>query len=118
MNIELSGDGALDQRLQQLAVRSEPAGMKAQQNNANHLLGSSVVLAPVNTGDLRGSGNVNPIANGYEVRFSQRYSAKQHEELGYNHPRGGQAKYLEQPLEENRQRYLDHVAATVRKALE
>lgn len=35
--------------------------------------------------------------HGY-VTFDQEYAADQHETLGYRHPRGGQAKYLEGPL--------------------
>lgn len=36
------------------------------------------------------------------VGFSAPYAVYQHEVLWYNHPRGGQAKYLEQPANEMR----------------
>ena len=95
------------------------------------LLRRSVKLAPVRTGDLRGSGYVDfegqEIAKGTdsggviqkpkikkslgnpsaEVGFGVPYAAKQHEEVGYNHPRGGQAKYLEEPMKKNTSRYVE-----------
>lgn len=117
MNIELDGVNDLDQRLQRLAASIDNATDRALADSANHLLGEAVSLAPVDTGDLRGSGNLQAIKNGYEVRFNQRYAAVQHERLDYNHPRGGQAKYLEQPLEENRQRYLQHLRDSVRREI-
>lgn len=118
MRIELDGVDDLDRRLQQLAAGIDNATDRALADSANHLLGEAVRLAPVDTGDLRGSGNVAPIQGGYEVRFTQRYAAVQHERLDYHHPRGGQAKYLEQPLEANRQRYLQHLRDSVRGEIE
>ncbi len=94
------------------------------------LLRRSIRLAPVETGTLRGSGyvefNNTEIAEGNEnggmivkqkimkslnnpsaeVGFGEEYAAKQHEEVEYNHPRGGQAKYLEEPMKENIPKYV------------
>lgn len=41
-----------------------------------------------------------------EVSVNQVYAARQHEETEWNHPLGGQAKYLEQPFRENASRYM------------
>lgn len=95
------------------------------------LLRRSVKLAPVETGTLRGSGYVDfnnrRIAEGTEsggvipkqkvmkslgnpsaeVGFGEKYAAKQHEEVGYRHPRGGQAKYLEEPMKRNTSKYVE-----------
>lgn len=40
-----------------------------------------------------------------EVSFNEVYAARQHEELDWNHPLGGQAKYLEQPFKELEPRF-------------
>ena len=117
MNIEVSGADDLDRRLLQLAVQADGPADRALRDSANDLLGRAVMLAPVDTGDLRGSGNVQQIQDGYEVRFQTRYAAVQHERLDFNHPRGGQAKYLEQPLEQNRSRYLQHVRDAIRREI-
>jgi hypothetical protein len=55
--------------------------------------------AMVGTGDLVG-----------KVEVSQVYAQRQHEELSWAHPRGGQALYLSQPLLENHSRYLQAYA--------
>lgn len=106
------------------------------------LLGRSQRLAPVEEGTLRGSAALVVIVNGarfegngstaqaqaavraaalagapltmdVEVSFNTVYAARQHEELDYAHPLGGQAKYLETPLRENADRYgrIIHLAA-------
>lgn len=56
----------------------------------------------VGAGDLTGA-----------VEVDQVYAAVQHERLDYNHPRGGQAKYLEQPLYDQHRDYLQSVADRV-----
>jgi hypothetical protein len=102
------------------------------------LLGKAVRQAPVDTGDLRGSGSVsfggNVIAQGTKeggvvatgkagrsakpevtVGFSVPYAHRQHEDLEYHHPRGGKAKYLEDPLKQNAKQYVRHIAEKVRE---
>lgn len=102
------------------------------------LLGKAVRDAPVDTGDLRGSGTAafgdNVIAEGTKegsvivtgragrsakpevtVGFSVPYAHRQHEDLEYHHPRGGKAKYLEDPLKQNAKQYVRHIAEKVRE---
>ena len=102
------------------------------------LLGKAVRDAPVDTGDLRGSGTAafgdNVIAEGDEdgnidivgtasrkakpevtVGFGVPYAHRQHEDLEYHHPRGGKAKYLEDPLKQNAKQYVRHIAEKVRE---
>lgn len=55
--------------------------------------------AMVGTGDLVG-----------RVVVDQRYAQVQHEHLDWNHPRGGQALYLQAPLLENYPHYLQAYA--------
>lgn len=47
------------------------------------------------------------------VVVDQIYAKYQHEDLSLNHPRGGKARYLADPLMANYERYLQHYAATV-----
>lgn len=90
--------------------------------------------APIETGELRGSMEVAYLVNGarfegagafaaamvetiaaaaagvlrtldVEVSANTIYAARQHEELDWSHPLGGQAKYLEGPLVERAPRY-------------
>lgn len=92
--------------------------------------------APVDTGDLRGSvkveidgdmysegvkgGGINVVGSLPEkategtVSFNTKYAAVQHEQINYNHPRGGQAKYLESVLLENKDRILNIIADKMR----
>lgn len=57
------------------------------------------LLAKVGTGDLTG-----------RVEVNQVYAQYQHEGLDLNHPHGGQAKYLEQPLMDKVSDYLQGIA--------
>lgn len=52
-----------------------------------------------------------------EVRFEAEYALEQHERLDFDHPKGGQAKYLEDPLTENADRYLRHLRGALTKAV-
>lgn len=108
------------------------------------LLSQGVRNAPVDEGTLRGSGSAHHsgrrIATGAEfdataeaghaaeggqgttelssvVAFNEVYAAYQHETTDLNHPKGGQAKYLERPLNANRALYERKLADAYREAL-
>jgi hypothetical protein len=104
-------------------------------------LGKSVQRAPVDLGDLRGSGyvkmNGRTIARGSKegsissggsvgmsetkvesvIGFTEPYALKQHEDLTLKHPKGGEAKYLEKTLDENRDKYINHLANEVKNSI-
>lgn len=63
-----------------------------------HLKGVAQQLAPVDEATLRNSAAVTHDGTKAVVSFDTPYAARQHEELTWHHPRGGQAKYLEQPM--------------------
>lgn len=56
----------------------------------------------VGNGNLEGS-----------VSYDQVYARYQHEGIGFKHPQGGQAKYLESVMQEQHQAYLQRIAAGV-----
>lgn len=73
---------------------------------ANEVMAESKRLVPVDTGALKGSGYVSEprvelgkveVEIGYGGPAAA-YAVRQHEDLSYAHPGGGQAKFLEQPL--------------------
>ena len=47
------------------------------------------------TGNVGYAQNVSPETESIYISFNTPYAFRQHEELGYNHPNGGEAKYLE-----------------------
>ena len=106
------------------------AGGAANRDNAVHLAGEAAMQAPVESGDLRGSlepggtnGRWRDEAEGLNMTVGSDlpYAAKQHEDLTLNHngPEvpGGKAKYLEDPLNANRETYMRHIADAIREAL-
>lgn len=107
---------------------------------ALYVLGESALRAPVDTGDLRGSGYVEldgqTFARGdasgaalvvggapeeatrAEIGFASKYAANQHEHVEYDHPRGGEAKYLESVLVEESERILGLIAAGAEEGMD
>lgn len=85
-----------------------------------HVVGEGQRGAPLDEGTLRGAGTVTSerTATGAVITgsFSTVYAARQHEELSWNHPKGGHAKYLEIPFKANVSRLEPLVAAAVAAA--
>mgnify|MGYP007020372115 CR=1 FL=1 len=84
-----------------------------------HILGEAMRLVPNEEGTLERSGRVS-VDDGAltgAVSFDTIYAVRQHEELGWRHSDGRQAKYLEQPLTSEASVVADLVAAEVRRAL-
>ena len=120
---------------------AEKAGIKALRTGAEMILEQAINEAPVESGTLRRSGVVSvgliPDAGAvYEaaksgatfvagegskkavyISFSTPYARRQHEELGYSHPLGGKAKYLEDPYNRNKAKVMKYAELVVKKAL-
>jgi hypothetical protein len=86
---------------------------------AEHLLGASLPLVPLRDAILEDSGttSVDESKGQAAVSFDTPYAVRQHEELDWNHPKKGQAKYLEQPYNTERPVMLDLIAAQIRRSL-
>jgi hypothetical protein len=105
--------------LDALKRRQIAAAAAATEKTMRAIVARGQLLAPIEEGTLRGSGDVEPpeiTATGVTVTgfFATVYAARQHEELDWEHPRGGQAKYLEEPFKQAIPRYPAIVAAAVR----
>ena len=124
---------------------AEEAGLKALRTGGEAILTEAIDQAPIDTGTLRRSGTVTvgklpdsariyeaaeagnemkdafPEPVGKEkavyISFNTPYARRQHEELDYEHPRGGKAKYLEDPFNRNKDKVIKYVNKKIRKAL-
>lgn len=132
-------------RIKEAVKIAEEAGLKALRTGAEAILTEAIDEAPIDTGTLRRSGTVTvgkkadggqvyaaaeagtemkdafPGKVGKEkavyVSFNTPYARRQHEELGYYHPRGGNAKYLESPFNRNKSKVLKMADLQIKKAL-
>lgn len=95
----------------------EAAATRGLQAGADLLLDESNRLAPIETGDLIRSGTATADSETAEVGYSSPYAARQHEELGYRHDSGRQAKFLETAMHHNADRINEAIADEFRDAL-
>lgn len=112
----------MQRNMARLLSRVKGATREGVEDVALDLQNKAVSLAPIDTGDLRRSGytTFEQTADGYigEIGFGTDYALAQHENLEYRHPRGGQAKYLEQPFKENLSRYVRHIKDKAKGAID
>lgn len=109
---ELTWNGG---RVSRAAALAAEVGLR---HAAEHLRGVSQQATPVDEGTLRASAAVTVLDGGTRVAVSYNtpYAARQHEELGWRHPRGGRAKYLEGPAHEEEATMRAIIATEVRRA--
>lgn len=99
--------------------RAVQAAVRALQTTAADLQGKSAAQAPIDTGDLRANASVSPIKQEGDsiyvtVGYDLPYAIVQHERLDFHHPKGGKAKYLEDPYKENVARYERFIKDAIR----
>lgn len=123
--VEMKGFENLKKALAEAEKRNPKVTAQKVTAIALDLAGRSAQQAPVDTGDLRN--NCTAVLNNSEIFKEQRvtgnsepaekveatvgyslpYALRQHEELNYNHPKGGKAKFLEEPFLEKEQDYIN-----------
>ena len=108
MNDDISS--ALEAMVRRIKQQAE----EGIQEVAMDLLQKSKDLCPVDLGDLKASGFISKEGDKTVVGYTEPYALRQHEELEFNHPNGGQAKFLQQPLEENTDKYIRHVVDKIK----
>lgn len=102
----------------QVQARVKDATGRALFRAGEYVKGEAVNRTPIDEGTLRRSAAVKHVdEQTIQVGFHTPYAVKQHEELGYRHPKGGQAKYLESVLIDNRETIMQLLAAGVRGAI-
>lgn len=104
-----------------LAGSVELAARSAALAGASLIKDEAVQRTPVETGTLRNSAKVDVGAEGGRVRavvsYNTPYAARQHEEVGWNHPGGGEAKYLENAVTAKRAEVERVIADAIRNAV-
>lgn len=98
----------------------QKAALKGVKKLADNILGESQKLVPVDTGILKESGAIDTDkkTNIVTISYNTPYARKQHEDNTLNHPKGGQAKYLEQPFNEKSGEIEKFVGDAIHKALQ
>jgi hypothetical protein len=95
MAATLKGADALQKQLAALARTAPGVGAAAARALAEGILARSNELVPVDSGELRDSGEVIATDGGFAVTYSAPYALTVHEDTSARHPHGGQAKFLE-----------------------
>lgn len=111
ISAKLVGGSQLNAKLQTLAKKYPGAAAASIYQEGMRVWNFAAKRAPVEFGVLRNTAYVSPPekgANGVRVEmgFGTQYARRQHEETTWRHPRGGEAKYLENAYTENSQGYL------------
>lgn len=88
------------------------------QDVAFEIMSKAQELAPLDTGDLRGSGYAEVKNMNIELGFKAPYALVQHERMDFKHPKGGQAKYLERPLKMYMDKYVSYIKRNAGTAVE
>lgn len=73
--------------------------------------------APIETGELRESGQLYENPKSVRISFNAPHAAIQHERLDYNHPQGGKAKYLEDAYNDYMPGAIRRIAMAIKKGL-
>ena len=129
-------DAALNAQIDAAIKRNPELTAKRVRDCLLDLAGESSRRAPVKLGDLRDNcvatlGGVTVFAKNTEVlnsnppslaafgkvSYGLPYALRQHEDLTLNHPKGGEAKFLERPFEERKQRYIKWLESIPEEAI-
>lgn len=87
------------------------------QRALEHTLGEAKKIVPLDEGPLERSGRVDVDGLNGAISFDTVYAVVQHENLDYKHLPGRQAKYLEQPMNTEREVMLRLMAVDLRRWL-
>lgn len=122
IRIRLQGFVELTNRLNRSASQISDTVQNALLDCGNDLQQKAQDLTPVDTGALRSSAfteadRQNRKKPSVTVGFEEEYALYVHENLEAHH-NNGQAKFLEQPLRENADRYAEHVKNKVQELID
>jgi hypothetical protein len=132
---DVDGLSGLRKAIAESIEQSKDAAIIAINECAFDLKEKAVQRAPIDTSALRASGFVDeatserPVATiglGYEGSpplveghaSPEKYALRQHEELTWKHPNGGEPKFLENPFKENVDSYVKRIGKTAGKEVD
>jgi hypothetical protein len=101
MGAEIKGLEDIQKNLRKYAKKYPAATANAMYQEGFDIERNATIRAPVEFGRLRASAYTTPPTQNnmvVEVGFGTEYALRQHEGTNFNHPRGGQAKYLENAI--------------------
>ena len=122
VNVRMLGAKEASANIRALSPAARRAMLKALTKEAWRIIKTAQSgYVPVLSGDLVFSGHVIPHQGAFPtVEFgfggkARRYAVIQHENEDFQHPSGGQAKYLSVPVERAMQRVVDSTGQEIRK---
>lgn len=104
-------------RLQQIQRAGRAGAGKGLFLAGEHLLGEARNLAPHEEGDLARSGGTSQSGLKVAVSFDTPYAVVQHEDMTLRHDEGRTAKYLEGPMNAERDTFGKIIATSVRREI-
>ena len=126
LTLTLTGIADVTQHLQRLVAAPLPATGEALYEEGNRIMGQSVQLVPIDTGSFGAQSHVErPVTTGVRVEVELSYGSKGlchyaaivHFDSTMNHPHGGQAFYLQQPLFQATNGFAQRIAAALQGVL-
>lgn len=112
MGIEWKFDLHFDDIAARVKAAEIPAAMQAME----HVRGEVARQTPIETGQLVGSEDVQPTADGARIFIPGPYARRQHYELSYHHNTGN-ALYLELPMLKEAPTVVRMLGDAIRKVL-
>ncbi|WP_026151909.1 hypothetical protein [Actinopolyspora halophila] len=102
-----------------VTAETRAGGIAGLRLAAEHLLGESRKVVPLETGTLSRSGvaEVDESSLTAAVSYDTPYAVRQHEELTWRHDSGRMAKYLERPTLAEAETMQELIASQIRRAL-
>lgn len=117
MLVKIDGMDKLERILKKIPDQARGAVKYSLRRISLDLKGKAMRRAPVKKGFLRRSAFSASDDRSLTVGFTEVYATRQHEETTWKHPKGGQAKYLEKPLEESLDSYIRVIEQAVAEAM-
>ena len=85
-----------------LASRAVSAAQAALQTAGEDIRQRANAIAPKRSGAMVGSSQVSVEGNRVRISYGVGYARIQHDAKGFHHPRGGQARFLAEAVEDGR----------------
>jgi len=93
---------------------AKQAGLRAA---AEAVLAESNERVPFRDGALKASGSTAVSGDEAAIGYSIVYAARQHEEVGWSHPNGGQAKFLETALTDKADEVTQIIGQAIKRGI-